>query len=47
MGEATRTDSLQELVADVIQEFKRGQNLLVISLFTGTAKPSPRRSARV
>ena len=27
----TRTDSLQQLVADVIQEFKRGQNPLVIS----------------
>jgi hypothetical protein len=27
----TRTDSLQALVADVIEEFKRGQNPLVIS----------------
>jgi hypothetical protein len=27
----TRTDSLQQLVADVIKEFKRGQNPLVIS----------------
>src|SRR5206468_12485306 len=28
---STRTDSLQQLVADVIQEFKSGQNPLVIS----------------
>lgn len=27
----TRTDSLQALVADVIQEFKNGQNPLIIS----------------
>src|SRR5208282_567846 len=41
MGEATRTDSLQELVADVIQEFKRGQNLLVIPYSPGRQSLRP------